>query len=279
MNNKCVGKCPDGEYISENKECKPCDNKCFTCSGSSSNCLTCAGGFKSYNGDCVENCPSNYLEKETYCAPCDASCIGCSTTVLFCDQCAPGYIKIGDRCRSECPEGQYINYQTKSCEFCGTGCKACSSLVHCSECLNPLLTPYNGVCQKQCPVGAKLVGDVCICTFGFSFQNACVSSCPEGYYAYNKKCEICQSPCKGCISSASNCLSCVEGFKFDPATYSCVQITNCNFGEYEDNLGNCKRLCASDRYLHKTGCIPSCPNGFEKNGYGGCVAITNPSIC
>ncbi len=86
------------------------------------------------------------------------------------------------------------------------------STTRCVECFNPTHTSINGVCSESCPPGAKLVGEVCVCTFGFEYSGSCVSSCPEGFYAVNKKCEPCQNPCKACNAVATNCLNCREGY-------------------------------------------------------------------
>ena len=210
---------------------------------------------------------------------CSECCYGCSGTIDFCDKCSPGYVKIGKKCTNECPKGQYIDYKSHSCKYCGEGCKICTSLAHCVACIDPTLTPVHGICKKGCPIGAKLIGDKCICTFGYSHLNVCVSSCPERFYAYNKKCEPCQSPCKSCSGTPYHCLNCEDGYKFDPSTSTCSRKSKCNYGEYEDYGGGCRRLCSVNQCFYQTACLSFCPSGYQNNGYGGCVEITNPSIC
>ena len=278
LDGKCSGGCPDGKYLSESS-CKDCDEKCGTCSESSTNCLTCANGFKSHDGNCVEKCPSNYLDKGTFCIKCSDSCLECTGAIDFCDACATGYVRIGKRCKKDCPQGQYIDYQSQSCQYCGKGCKICTSLIHCSQCVDLTLTPVQGICQKSCPIGAKLVGEKCICTFGYFHLNACLSSCPERFYAFEKRCEPCQSPCKACYGSPSACLNCEGGYDFDPSTSTCSRKSKCKHGQYEDAGGTCRRFCEISHFFYQTACLSFCPGGYQDNGYGGCVEITNPSIC
>ncbi len=44
-NQSCLLHCPDGYYLSRNRECLPCESPCSTCAGTSLNCSTCKLGM------------------------------------------------------------------------------------------------------------------------------------------------------------------------------------------------------------------------------------------
>lgn len=117
----------------------------------------------------------------------------------------------------------------------------------------------------------------CVCFFGVAHLGACVSSCPEGYFALNGKCELCQSPCKDCLGSETNCLSCREGYTLNIETRRCEKESACPYGQALQG-STCTRIC-SQGFYHKTACIFVCPVGFSDNGNGGCVQDTSPSFC
>jgi proprotein convertase subtilisin/kexin type 5 len=276
VNGKCTDICPDGQYLDGNV-CKDCASKCETCRNSATNCTRCADGYKSYDGECLQLCPVNTLDSGSFCLRCDPTCNGCESSIYNCVNCAQGLVKLNGQCVEGCPEGSFLNYATGSCEFCGTGCKMCHSATRCTDCFDATETPINGACQKTCPVGANLVNGECVCFFGVSHLGACVSSCPEGYFAMNGKCLACQSPCKDCVGSDSNCLSCREGFELDIQSRKCVKSNACPYGQALD--GTCKRICGNGLFFHKTACIFICPIGYVDNGYGGCIQETSPSFC
>lgn len=60
-----------------------------------------------------------------------------------------------------------------------------------------------------------LNGDKCVCTFGVLHENSCVTSCPEGYYPWNKVCTECQYPCKACVGSGNSCTKCIDGYSLN----------------------------------------------------------------
>jgi proprotein convertase subtilisin/kexin type 5 len=277
VSGRCTDRCADGQFASGGS-CFPCDAKCEACSGSATNCTRCANGFMSYAGDCVVTCPTGYFPSSGVCLQCDISCNGCSGSPFICDSCAVGYVRSGNRCIEGCSQGQYIDFRSNTCDFCGEGCKVCSSPTQCSQCIDPTLVPLNGVCKKSCPPGAQLVGDTCICTFGSYFSGACISSCLDGYYSRNRVCEACQPPCRLCSGTATYCLSCISGYDLDTATNTCVRISKCKYGQYEDTTGTCRRRCIN-KFYYNTVCLTTCPPGFKDNGFGGCVDEPNQSIC
>ena len=279
IDGQCKAECPAGQFAAGGV-CNPCDPKCATCSGTAANCLRCANNFKTFNGDCVAQCPAGLLDNGFACLPCDPSCDGCSGAAFLCDRCQPQLIKVNGRCIAGCPAGQFYDAQQASCLFCGRGCSQCRSLTQCEQCSNSEEVPINGECVQRCPIGAQLINGECVCSLGNLHLNACVSRCPPTYYAFNRKCELCQSPCRECSGSATNCLNCVEGFTFNPSTEpKCTRTNQCQFGQYQDRNNVCQRICPNSFFYYKTVCVVRCPNGFEPNAFGGCVARTNPSIC
>ena len=269
-----------GEYA-VGGECEECDAKCATCSGTATNCLRCANNFKTLNGDCVTQCPLNYLDTGFACLECDASCDGCSGAVDLYNACRAQLIKVNGRCVEGCDDGQFYDAAAATCTLCGTGCSRCRSLTQCEQCFNQNETPLNGNCVRTCPIGAELnSNNECVCLIGNLHLGVCVSQCPPIFYSLNRRCEPCQQPCRECSGSATNCLNCIEGFEFNPTSQPrCTRINSCQFGQYLDGNGVCRRICNSNDFYYKTACVVRCPNTHEPNGFGGCVERTNRSIC
>ena len=100
---------------------------------------------------------------------------------------------------------------------CFTPCATClSDLVTCTSCL--------------------ITSDLQI-----YFQNRCISSCPDGYFAQNYQCFPCNPVCKTCLSNNINyCLTCQDNFpiniSYGKKTRSCVN--KCPEGYY-NNKNNC----------------------------------------
>ena len=166
--------------------------------GSASNCLRCANSYKSFNDNCVEECPPNYLDTGITCTACDASCIGCSGSTSLCERCSGTLIKVNGRCITGCPDGQFYVLATESCLPCGSGCSRCSSITQCFSCFDPALIPVEGECVQPCPLGAIFVGSRCVCNEGNLLGDVCVDICPERFVSVNGICQLCQNPCRDC---------------------------------------------------------------------------------
>ena len=279
IGSECREECPPGEYAIGGR-CEECDGKCATCSGTASNCLRCANGFKALDGDCVARCSSNYLDTGFACLECDSSCDGCSGAVDLCNVCRGQFLKVNGRCVEGCDAGQFYDAAGATCAFCGRGCSRCRSLTQCEQCFNQNETPLNGECVRSCPIGAQLNNGECVCLVGNLHLETCVTQCPPTFYALNRRCQPCQQPCRQCAGSATNCLSCIEGYEFDSAAQPrCSRINSCPFGQFRDASGVCRRICNPNDFYYKTACVVRCPSTHEPNGFGGCVARTSPSIC
>lgn len=190
-------------------------------------------------------------------------------------------MRSGDYCVKSCEPGTYFDIRSSSCLNCGAGCKVCTSSSVCTTCYDPRLSPVGGACQKTCPNGASFAGDGdCVCNFGWLHNSVCVSTCPDGFYpTTSKTCSQCSFPCLTCSGSANNCLNCIAGYTFDPQTNSCTTKNDCPYGQIKDRSGNCRRICDSNSFYYKTGCVCSCPPGFNSNEFGGCVQTVSPSMC
>ena len=78
---ECINSCPKGFYDDNTSiSCISCPEYCLECENSE-NCLECnplSENNKLYNGDCLENCPSNTFTQLNTCIECNESCKTCS---------------------------------------------------------------------------------------------------------------------------------------------------------------------------------------------------------
>lgn len=105
-----------------------------------------------------------------------------------------------------------------------------------------------------------------------------MSKCPEGQYSINRVCQPCSYPCTACISTSTFCLSCSQGFTYNATSNSCIQVSPCPFGQYQDTSGNCVKYCQSGLY-YKFACVASCPSGYTNNNFGGCIEDSSTLFC
>jgi len=116
----------------------------------------------------------------------------------------------------------------------------------------------------------------------FVYEGTCTDTCPIGYGAINYVCQECESPCKTCVDSTTQCLTCdgTDGKKW-AFGYQCY--TECPGGttpNYEDftcegcltGCSLCEKQnqkvcikCESGLYLFEGNCTASCPSGYSVN--------------
>ena len=109
--------------------------------------------------------------------------------------------------------------------------------------------------------------------------------CKEGYYL-NTNCILCNQPCRTC-SSATSCLSCIEGyFLSSDKCYECkvnckatsegCQCSTCNEGDYLSNgqCFNCDSNCKTCSGSAIT--CTSCNEGFGLTSINTCVQCSEP---
>jgi len=147
---------------------------------------------------------------------------------------------------------------------CTLPCKTCSDTVL-TECLS---------CYHDLGISTE--------TYYLTTNKFCYSVCPDGYYedTITLECELCNSLCKTCEISSTNCTSCVANStaKFLNLTASNVGtcLAACPTFSYADALGLCvpcespcndcssKTLCnscLSGFYMHQGECKAQCPTG------------------
>lgn len=197
---ECVSTCPTGTYLSTNgcldiidgttpiDCCKTCDDSCNntgTCNGPAiGDCLSCDTGFTFWSGEgCRATCdPSKNCEK-------------CQSNGTSCESCASGYYLNDDgiTCTSACPVKFFENSSNRTCVDCDANCIDCTTDAStCTDCVS----------------GSSL------------HNNACISTCPTGYYAKydsgadpERYCDACTSGCDVCNTEAvDECIRCTSGY-------------------------------------------------------------------
>lgn len=96
--------------------CASCHPSCLTCNGSSeTQCITCRTGRFSFEGKCLNNCPTGYYgdKKRQECMPCPTGCETC-TNNGFCLTCKENWIaNKKNRCilngSDNCDECKYLD--------------------------------------------------------------------------------------------------------------------------------------------------------------------------
>jgi len=187
LNGTCTDDCPIGTYVDTSDRatatfgtCRPCNRRCTTCWGPSSDQCTICSGLH-FRGVCVEECTPFTYEHAGVCHSCDPQCInGCdgplrqnctmsSNVSALLDPSAQDFgcrfhsIEVGNAsevCILRCPVGTYADGRDR--------CEQCHS--ECSETLG---------CTNAGPTG-------CI-------------PCPSGHYLDNasRLCLLCSPDCGG----------------------------------------------------------------------------------
>lgn len=228
-NNICANPCGDGWYESGG-QCQKCDNKCATCITSASNCLTCASGF----AQTPSSCPS-----------CTSPCITCTTSSSTCSSCAGVLYLSGTSCVdvNSCPDTTYAS--DNLCKPCQSPCANCvTSATKCTSCPSPKLL-YQDTCLVTCPSGFSTYLSKTCCPDSCS---ACTdtetcTACNPGFYLKDSKCPSCDSNCKTCETTTTNCLSCNSPKLLE--VNKCVD--SCSDKYYPDAgiCKNCHSTCAT----------------------------------
>ena len=120
--------CQAGKYRT-GVECLDCVYPCNTCS-SETVCTSCdAKAGESiqllyYEGQCTEECPSNYMKSGITCQECNSSCLTCSGTVDTCITCPEGNLLYNGTCVNECPNDISV-VNGSVCDSCSINCNTC----------------------------------------------------------------------------------------------------------------------------------------------------------
>ena len=111
------------------------------------------------------------------------------------------------------------------------------------------------------------------CKACINTKTECIS-CPFKYFLSSSTCLSCDGSCVECDGFAKNCTSCSEGFYMDPFTYgSCIR--NCPMGYYGEDLNNscmpCNQGCV--QCLNSSFCF-MCNNNYTLTNWN---CMLNPS--
>ena len=260
----------DGEYI-------PCHENCKTCSGSGeSNCLTCWKEYGIYQNKCIPvDTTINYyyfdVETSSF-KQCMDNCFTCINSET-CDMC-----------------DSYYCYKDNTCYYYDVTFEG----LYCD-----LMYGYYMECDESCLSCYDYDKDNCLsCDSSRNlalYLETCIdkSTIIEGYY-YDSNTNsflACESPCKTCSESKSNCSSCIDNY----CLYSNECIINttvipnyhCNsnniYEKCSDNCFSCDSTsclyCLSDYGLyngqcyHKNTKIEAYFFDYEHNTFTKCSAV------
>ena len=189
------------------------------------------------------------------------------------------------KCASDCQPGTF--YAAGSCRACNlANCLTCTGTAdNCLSCPPPKIL-YNGACYTSCPVA--------------TVNGQCTPNCPAGTFLSGNACAPCDSACKTCFGSATNCTSCASGLSQNGVCIdSCPTGTIASNGFCVNCDPSCKTCsltpyscdeCASGFIRSGAYCIKNCAAGFYidvasktcnpcGDGCATCVSATQCSRC
>lgn len=182
---------------------------------------------------------------------CSLYCKTCQSFSSYdCLSCIPGLILQNNSgpstCQSICPDGFYSDIITNTCSACN---------LLCSKCLGP----SSNECIT-CPTGTLLL-------FAGS-TSQCVSKCPNTHFENSDRvCQLCDSKCKTCFGTYSNCLTCsLPDYFIDN---NCVSICPGNY--FGDNsTATCVKNCPKPNFPYAVTkiCVPCYNDCLECIGFG-----------
>lgn len=176
---------------------------------------------------------------------CDLPCATCaSNNRKSCLSCYTNISTIrekklnGTACVANCPDGFYDD-GTLVCKKCPAECLTCTGPKNCTK----------------CDVSASS-------NFKNFFQGWCYTSCPDTYYSDSSFfCIKCDSNCKNCANSATNCITCEQNSNFPLLSKSqCVNRCDNGFTSVNFQCTSCKAPCGTCVTTVDT--CQSCLTGF-----------------
>ena len=224
-----------------------CYSTCASCvmegTSTQNNCNTCVDGSAPVNSNCDTPCEDPLGQY-------DGQCINCKAKGLF------KYKGDGQNCISF-PGSDYIitNDEYGIIEQCYPLCETCSIIgkseeqQECNSCKSGYyLKDKNCVSscdsnyvqdenKRQC-INCKLQGN-----YKIEGTNECIDSEIEGYFESESAFGIlskCDSNCKLCVTSSTNCIGCENGQYLYDAT--CVLKCPEKYGIYNKECKNCKKV-------------------------------------
>ncbi|KAI8035334.1 furin-like protease 2 isoform X2 [Drosophila gunungcola] len=287
LDNTCVSRCPPRSFPNQVGICWPCHDTCETCAGAGpDSCLTCAPAHLHVIdlAVCLQFCPDGYFEnsKNRTCIPCEPNCASCQDHPEYCTSCDHHLVMYEHKCYSACPLDTYETEDNK-CAFCHSTCATC-----------------NGPTDQNC---------ITCRSSRYAWQNKCLISCPDGFYADKKRleCMPCQEGCKTCTSNGV-CSECLQNWTLSKRDKCIVAGSeDCTesefFSQTEGHCSPCHASCGScngpaetncmscppSRLLEQSRCVSGCRDGFFMEAgsvcspclhtCSQCVSRTNCSNC
>ncbi|CAF1328959.1 unnamed protein product [Adineta steineri] len=299
---KASKKCQSNEYFSfTENDCRWCDSRCLTCSGSRSDqCKSCDKTSKypylQYR-TCVSSCSTGfYFSKNLFqCLPCHETCLNCtSSSESSCTSCKLGYVFLSDnhRCEKHTGKPYYLDVNTGETHTCHGSCTQCkgpkpNDCIACNS-MNEVLLD-DGHCVNQCPlgfyksqkqtmdyqtnvclpcsIGCKKCNNISQCyqcdeSKGYKLINSvCVLNCKPRTFLSGDRCESCQNPCITCMNLTS-CLTCVDQFLL--LNDQCVEECPEGYYLYDQQCLQCHPICNTCKGPTEDDCR-TCTKGFIFN--------------
>ena len=287
-------------YTSISNTCTRCASDCRTCS-SPEICKLCISNnaLPSTPGTCI--CNQKFynetgLTHKYSCKACNSQCLTCSTA-KYCKTCVADNTVIENGI-CKCKRGYYKSSDLSnqnSCSLCNSTCETCEDGKKCLTC-----KVQNAIKGKafgcQCPDNSIEIDGECFCN---DFFNMTLQDQEPYCYKCHKTCQLCNG------TSASNCLSCIEGLSFNqgycecpeqqyfngtickPCEDHCLKCTknkfnngsicrSCEEGFYEEN-GVCIKNCTARSYYNGSECI-SCEKLCQSCNHSDCIQCTENSF-
>jgi len=287
----CSKICSEGEYPHLDTDtnsfiCRNCTiPNCQRCKTSREECQNCTEGYFLHKGECLQECPPNYLKSRNACvdacdssfypdqvnrecAPCPLECKGCFS-LTQCVDCEIGYSLIDGKCiKISCIKNDKIlvGPECAIIPFCDIAV-ANENNIECSQCLEGYFR-YQGNCYDTCPINTFPNKDgVCeTCWNPFELENhtSVCNICPKGSYSKNRQnkrpfCQACPLNCDICYEDGANpifprCPECTGGLLSQEGI--CVKECIAPFVSKSKkcNIGN--RRCQNWDLLCLRGCKP-----------------------
>ncbi|EMD48325.1 serine/threonine kinase, putative [Entamoeba histolytica HM-3:IMSS] len=273
ISNTCE-ECEEYYFLNSSSLCSLCGSNCINCIDSLQ-CKVCEEGLTLYEGKCIE---------------CDLiGCESCSVDSYSCLKCEKGYYLDNGKCNSCNIFGSCIECTISGCIQCKsnnilstTNCVECNSIIsNCTSCYQ------NGTCSDCISPTTLLNENECIqCPDIFTNCIECslsgCTTCKKGNYL-NSTCYPCENMkgCSTCSQTEVKCFSCIEGYKYDPLTYSCKDCQSL----HQWCLGCNSEMecieCEKEYTLIDGRCIPCIKDSTSEciKGPSNCDVFVNNSFC
>ncbi|KAL7717563.1 Protein serine/threonine kinase [Entamoeba marina] len=215
-----------------NTTCSECnfENICISCNSNTTidlngDCLTIDNCLTTTNNTCLK-CNNGYYVDNGECKNCLIGCEQCynDDENEYCLKCSNDYILINSECISfELSNCSIRSKITTKCIQCNDGYELTSNnLCELIEIDNCKYT-NNSICREcydEFDLGKNTNGNI-ICNETITIKNCLRTSnkgclrCKDGYYEMNGLCYQCNSNCKTCSLTSTQCIKCQFGYKLN----------------------------------------------------------------